>query len=257
MHILNGGRLRMRRSVFYPDAGRDPGAGRDERVELPVPAFLLRHPQGNVLFDTGCHPQAATDAEARWGGLARMMVPIHAPRDNVVDGLAAIGVQPADIDLVVCSHLHPDHCGCNGFFTRATLLCHRAELAAAQGPDAAHAGYLPVDWDQPIPRDLLDGARDVFGDGRIVLLPMPGHTPGSLAAHIALDRSGRFLLAADTVSVRASLDGDYAPRNTWNPELLLHSLAEIRRLEAQGTTILCGHDAAQWDTLRTGAHYYD
>ena len=53
MHLLSGGRLRMRRSVFYP------AAARDETVELPVVCALLRHTQGNVLFDTGCNPQAA------------------------------------------------------------------------------------------------------------------------------------------------------------------------------------------------------
>lgn len=244
MHVLPGGRVRMRRSIFYP------GAARDEQIELPVGCFLLRYAQGNVLFDTGCHPQTATDAAGRWGGLAKIMVPMHGPEDNPVAGLGRLGLSPDDVDLVVCSHLHPDHCGCNQFFRRATLLCHRAELEAARAPDADAMGYMPADWDQPMKVDAVDGERDVFGDGRLVLLPLPCHTPGMLAALVALDRSGRFLLASDTVSVRASLDGDYAPRNTWNAEALLRSLAEVRRIEAAGATVVCGHDAAQWETLR-------
>ncbi|MDQ2804423.1 MAG: N-acyl homoserine lactonase family protein [Pseudomonadota bacterium] len=251
MHVLSGGRLRMRRSIFYP------GAARDEQVELPVSCFLLRHPQGNVLFDAGCHPQTATDAQARWGGLARLMVPLHGPHDNPMEGLSRLGLAPDDVDLVVCSHLHPDHCGCNQFFRRATVLCHRAELEAARTPGAEGKGYLAVDWDQPLPVDAVDGDRDLFGDGRLVLLRMPGHTPGMLAALVTLERSGRFLLASDTVSVRASLDEDYAPRNTWNAETLLRSLAEIRRLEAAGATVICGHDAAQWETLRKGEAFYE
>jgi len=209
-----------------------------------------------VLFDTGCNPQTATDANARWGGLAKMMVPIHGPADNAVVALACLGISPDDIDLVVCSHLHTDHCGCNAFFQRATLLCHRAEMAAAQMPDAERAGYFKADWDQPMPTDLLDGERDLFGDGRIVLLPMPGHSPGMLNALVSLERDGRFLLASDAVSVRASLDRDYAPRNTWDAEALLRSMTEIRRIEAAGATIVCGHDAAQWEALRKGAAFY-
>ena len=47
------------------------------------------------------------------------------------------------------------------------------------------------------------------------------------------------------------------PRNTWNADALVKSLAEVRRIEARGATVLCGHDAAQWETLRKGADFYD
>src|SRR5689334_25373023 len=107
IHALSGGRVRMRKSVFVPDADRG------ESIDLPVSCALLRHRQGNVLFDTGCHPSVVEDAQARWGGLAKMMTPIMAPDDNVITGLATVGMKPTDIDVVVCSHLHPDHCGCN------------------------------------------------------------------------------------------------------------------------------------------------
>lgn len=251
IHVLSGGRLRMRRSIYYPDAAHD------EQVELPVSCFLLRHQGGNVLFDTGCHPQTAVDAEARWGALATYIVPLHGVDDNPVAGLRGFGLSADDVDVVVCSHLHTDHCGCNAFFRRASVLCHRAELDAARAPDAAAKGYFAADWDHNDALDVVEGERDLFGDGRIVLLPMPGHTKGMLAALVTLDRSGRFLLASDTVSVRASLDRDYAPRNTWNPDALHRSLEEIRRIEAAGATVICGHDAAQWETLRKADAYYD
>lgn len=251
MHVLSGGRLRMRRSIYYPDAAHD------EQVELPVGCFLLRHSGGNVLFDTGCHPQTAVDAGARWGNLATYIVPLHGADDNPVAGLRRLGLSADDVDVVVCSHLHTDHCGCNEFFRRASVLCHRAELDAARAPDAPAKGYFAADWDHDNAPDAVEGERDLFGDGRIVLLPLPGHTSGMLAALVTLDRNGRFLLASDTVSVRASLDCDYAPRNTWNPDALHRSFAEIRRIEAAGATVICGHDAAQWETLRKAEAYYD
>src|ERR1700743_811395 len=92
MHILPGGRVRMRRAVFIPDADRS------EMIELPVSSVLLRHAQGNVLFDTGCHPDVATDPQARWGTLTKFMTPIMSREDNVVSGLKTIGLDPDDID---------------------------------------------------------------------------------------------------------------------------------------------------------------
>jgi glyoxylase-like metal-dependent hydrolase (beta-lactamase superfamily II) len=97
----------------------------------------------------------------------------------------------------------------------------------------------------------------LFGDGRIVLIPLPGHTPGTTGALVALDRSGKFLLASDAVSVLETVDRDVIPRNTWNVDALMKSLAEIKRIQKQGAVVLCGHDAAQWQSLRKGADAYD
>jgi glyoxylase-like metal-dependent hydrolase (beta-lactamase superfamily II) len=251
MHLLSGGRLRMRKNIFVPDADKS------ETIELSVPCALIRHARGNVLFDTGCHPTVFEQAEARWGGLARLMTPSMPAGENVVNELSGLGLSCDDIDLVVCSHLHPDHCGCNSFFKRATFIIHRNEVEAARAPGAQAQGYLAAEWEQEAPLDMIDGERDVFGDGRMVLLPLPGHTPGTTGALVALDRSGTFFLASDTVSLRTTLDTGVAPKNTWNAEALLRSLAEIRRIEARGVQILCGHDARQWVSLRKGVEAYE
>jgi glyoxylase-like metal-dependent hydrolase (beta-lactamase superfamily II) len=251
MQFISGGRLRTRKGTYYPDAERS------ETIELPVVSALIRHRQGNVLFDTGCHPSVAQDGEARWGALAKRVVPIMAGDDNVIENLKCIGVVPDDIDVVVCSHLHPDHCGCNAFFTRATVMVQARELEAARKPDAEDFGFYKADWDVGLPLDALDGERDVFGDGRIVLIPLPGHTAGSMGALVQLDRDGQFLLASDTLSVLATLTNDYLPRNTWNGDALTASLAEVRRIEARGATVIGGHDDAQWQTLRKGLDAYE
>ncbi|HLL29142.1 MAG TPA: N-acyl homoserine lactonase family protein [Xanthobacteraceae bacterium] len=251
MHVLSGGRLRMKASIYWPEAPRD------ETREFPCACYLIRHPQGNVLFDSGCHPSVETDAGARWGGIAKAMTPVHAPGDNMLAGLKSVGVSVDDIDLVVNSHFHMDHCGCNEFFKRATFIVHARELEVARDPASEGNGYFRADWDQPMNRETIEAERDLFGDDRVVLIPLPGHTPGSIGAHVGLDRSGAFLLAADAVSIRDCLDLDYAPRNTWSAEPFLKSLAEIRRLEAAGATVLCGHDPAQWQTLRKGANAYE
>jgi N-acyl homoserine lactone hydrolase len=251
MHILPGGRLRMKKSIFFP------GADRADTVDLPVSAYLLRHSQGNVLFDTGCHPSVVEHAGDRWGGLAKAMVPVFGPEDQVLGGLSNLGLGPDDVDAVIASHLHPDHCGCNEFFKRATIMCHAKEAAAVRAPGAEKLGYLRVDWDQGRAFDEMGGPRDVFGDGRIVVVPLPGHTPGSVGALIELDASGGFLLASDALAMRAYLDGEIVPRNTWNTDEFARSLSEMRKLEQTGVTIICGHDLEQWQTLKKGADAYD
>jgi glyoxylase-like metal-dependent hydrolase (beta-lactamase superfamily II) len=250
MHILSGGRLKIKKSVYVPDADRQ------ELIELPVSCYLLRHEQGNVLFDTGCHPITATDAEARWGGMAKFMMPISRKEDNVIDQLALLNLKPLDIDLVVNSHFHSDHCGCNEFFKKASFLCHARELVAASQPEGEKAGFLPVDWNHP-PIETFEGQKDLFNDGRIILLPMPGHTPGMTTALVGLDRCGSFLLASDAVALRDNLERDVNPRNTWNAEQSSASMEEIRRIDASGVTVLFGHDDAQWQTLQKAQGFYD
>ena len=107
--------------------------------------MLLRHAQGNVLFDTGCHPVGAGEPGAL-AGMEKFMTPIMPPGENVLTGLR-VGVSPDDIDVVVCSHLHPDHCGCNAFFKRATFIVHAKEIEAARKPNAVPMGYLASEWD--------------------------------------------------------------------------------------------------------------
>ena len=250
MHFLSGGRVRMRKATYFPDADRS------ETIELPVISALLRHAEGNVLFDTGCHPSIPQNP-ARWGGMEKFMVPLMAEGENVLTGLKAIGMEANDIDVVICSHLHPDHCGCNAFFKRATVLVHTREVAAARAPDAMRMGFLASEWDVDLPRDELTAQRDVFGDGKIVLIELHGHTQGSIGALAALERDGQFLLASDTVSLRSSLDTGILPRNTWNADALLKSWDEVRRIEARGATVICGHDDAQWQQLRKGANAYE
>ncbi len=250
LHMLSGGRLRMRRGVYYP------GAERDQTVDLPVSCALLKHRQGLILFDTGCHPSVATDADARWGPLARLMRPLFTTQDTVISQLPLAGVEAGDVDVVICSHLHPDHCGCNAFFPNATVLAQASEVAAARAETGPSQGYLAVEFEHPNPIKPVEGQHDLFGDGRITLLHVPGHTPGMMAAHVVLDRDGAFVLASDAVAVRAHLDRRYAPKNTWDVEQALRSIEAIAHLQRDGATVLFGHDAEQWAGLRTGAEYY-
>lgn len=251
LNFLAAGRLRMKKSIYVP------GADRSETIDLPVSSALIRHKQGNVLFDTGCHPSVVDKADDRWGPLAKIMKPLMSENETLLPSLACVGLGPDDIDIVVNSHFHPDHCGCNQFFRNATILAHAKEIEAASAPGAETAGYLRADWDYGQPIDPVHGEKDLFGDTTIMLLPLPGHTPGTLGALVSLDRDGQFLLASDSVSLRQNLDADTAPRNTWNVEAQLTTFEEVRRIERAGATVICGHDDQQWRGLRKGIEGYE
>ena len=250
MHILSGGRLRMSRHIYLPDAPTE------ETIDLPVVSILLRHSQGNVLFDTGCHPMVAENPEARWRSLARSVVPVMGSEKNVVSELARVNLTPADIDVVVNSHLHCDHCGCNEFFSRATIYVHRDELEWARRPNMEQMGYFSADWDHPMSMVEFTGEVDLFDDGSIVLLPLPGHTPGMTGALACLPRSGAYLLASDAVPLKEHLDREITPKNTWNQGLHAASHAEIRQIEKSGAVVVCGHDLAQWSTFQAPEQHY-
>lgn len=251
MHLLNGGRLRMKKRIYVPDAAKD------ETIELPVMATLFRHSRGNVLFDTGCHPSVETDAEARWGGMARAMVPVAPPQSDVVSSLAKLNLAPDDIDIVINSHFHPDHCGCNEFFRKATFICHEAELAAARAEGAEKRGYLPTEWDHPMPINPVSGEFDVMDDGRLVTVPLPGHTPGSMGLQAGLDRAGEMFFVSDAVSLTRNLSNDEVPMNAWDTEQVLQSYDRVREFENRGATIVCGHDDRQWNILHQNGAAHD
>jgi glyoxylase-like metal-dependent hydrolase (beta-lactamase superfamily II) len=222
-----------------------------------VHSALIRHRQGNVLFDTGCHPAVVDHAEQRWGTLAKAVKPVMAADETLLPSLAGVGLEADDIDVVVNSHFHPDHCGCNQFFRKATIVAHASEVEAAIAVNAEAAGYVRAEWDCGQPIETVTGEKDLFGDGSAVLVPLPGHTPGTLGALVSLDRDGQFLLASDAVSLRQHLDTGVAPRNTWNVAAQLQSYEEIRRIEKSGATVICGHDAEQWQSLRKGGDGYE
>ena len=184
----------MRKAVYLPEADRS------ETIELPVSCALLHHGQGNVLFDTGCHPSVPEDPEGRWGGLAKLMVPIMQPGDHV---------SPARRSRARARrHRHRRLLASAPRPLRLQRLLrgqHSSSMPRNSPPPALRAekaaGYLAAEWEQPMPVDEIEDQRDVFGDGRIILIPLPGHTPGiDRRADVTLERSGRFLLAADTVA---------------------------------------------------------
>ena len=123
--------------------------GEEGRLRAPVPCYLIDHPRGKVLFDTGLHPALATDPMGRLGRLGQVFDVELTPHEVVSARLAAIGVDPGDVRFVVNSHLHFDHVGGNAEIPNACVVVQRPEWQAGHEPrlarrnsyEAAQAGH--------------------------------------------------------------------------------------------------------------------
>ncbi|MEU5163720.1 N-acyl homoserine lactonase family protein [Streptomyces sp. NPDC020875] len=204
------------------------------RVEA-VTAYLVRHPGGLLLFDTGIGTgDAAADAHYR------------PRRRSLPAALAATGVRTGDIDTVVNCHLHFDHCGGNPLFPEVPIVVQRTELAAARA--GGHTIDALIDFPGAV-YEQLDGERLLAPGVRI--LPTPGHTAGHQSLLVETDRGGPVLLAgqaydsaseyaAAVLAVRAAADGVEQPLPPTRPWLARVTALAPRR-------ILFAHDHALWE----------
>jgi len=239
---LSCGALEFDRSLFFP--GEAPGT----RLVAPVSSYLVVHSKGRLIFDTGVHCDARTDPAGRLGKRIAELFKLRSGKDeDVVSQLALLGLTPADIDYVACSHFHFDHCGCNASFPRAVFLVQRAELAIARSD---RNRYNPRDWDLPVEYRELEGEHDVFGDGSVVLLPTPGHTAGHQSMWIRPAGSQQFLMTSDASYTREHLEKTILPGNSYDAPEMARSMEMLRNLrDRKGVTLLYGHDAEQWRAL--------
>jgi N-acyl homoserine lactone hydrolase len=225
----------------------DGGQG---NITVPVPVFLIEHPKGRALFDTGLHPDCQHDPAARLGErLADLFRIRFEPCEEVGARLEAVDRDPMKIDILINSHFHFDHCGGNALVPNATLLVQRREWDAGMASDALEKhGFNPRDFDLGHKLRLVDGEHDVFGDGSVVCLPTHGHTPGHQSLKVRLD-SGDVMLAADACYFCRTLRERRLPRFAYDKKAMLAALDKLEALERGGARIFFGHDPDFWQTV--------
>ncbi|HZP42249.1 MAG TPA: N-acyl homoserine lactonase family protein [Candidatus Binatia bacterium] len=223
----------------------------DEPGELrvPVPAFLIEHPRGRVLFDSGMHPDLQTDARARIGWLADYFRPTYQAGEDVAGRLTALGIDPASIRMLINSHLHFDHTGGNALLPNAELVVQRDEWEAGRDADLqAQNAYDPKDYDTGQPVRLVDGEHDVFGDGSVVCVPTFGHTPGHQSLRVRTP-AGEVVLTSDACYLRRTLEELRLPPIVHDRGAMLASIARLRALRDAGARLVFGHDPGAWTSV--------
>lgn len=198
LYTLDGGLTEFEDAAVFSDTGEYDG----QPIALPTPVYLVQHGDRWLLWDTGNgdHLAAIPGGVQMYGG--------RFTQDRTLkEQLGNLGLQPDDIEFVAMSHLHFDHTGNIPLFPRATFLIGAEELAWASSEPTPFG----VDGDVIGPLsgfdvDLLDFDRDVFGDGSVRILKVPGHTPGSLMLLVNLPNSGPVLVSGDLFHTRQNYE---------------------------------------------------
>lgn len=214
--------------------------GAEGQVTLPVSAWLIRHPRGTVLFDTGM-PESFVGGSERTLRISKFLEVTLNPNDTVDAQLIANSQDPERVDFVVVSHLHFDHVGGLSRVPNATILVQRKEWEAGMTQDASTL-HPREDFDLGHKLHLIDGEHDLFGDDIVVCVPTPGHTIGHQSLRVRLSTGEQVVLASDCCYFKRTLDSSVLPAFGYDIDEQSRSLAYLKKCRDQGAMIIPGHD---------------
>jgi N-acyl homoserine lactone hydrolase len=224
------------------DIGRfsDTMAYEGKKLQLTASCYLIRHADHYMIWDTGYPVVAATP---------------NAPTVKVtlVDQLAQLKIKPEQINYVGISHYHGDHTGQAASFPQATLLIGQGDWDVLKGPTpSGTTNAAPLKhWlegqgkSEPVAKD-----KDVFGDGTVVMLDMPGHTPGHHSLLVKLKEKGNVLLTGDQAHFRENYDSSGVPTFNFNRADTLASFDRFKQIaKNMNATVIIQHEPRDIDKL--------
>jgi glyoxylase-like metal-dependent hydrolase (beta-lactamase superfamily II) len=208
-----------------PDESRrwTPGFNIGKPIDISVSCYLIHHAQGYFLWDTGISDQVAALPNG-WLPTNNAAVDILWTRSKtLMSQLKQLNVKPEDIKYIGISHTHPDHIGNVELFPKTTVLIQRAEYEFFFGPAKPGAATLPAEaltvppgdptprFSKEHPNKLVDEDLDVFGDGSVMIVSTPGHTPGHESLLVHMRKTGWILLSGDAVHLQTNWDNRRIP----------------------------------------------
>lgn len=204
----------------------------DMKHQFVYSCYLVKHDGDYMLWDAG----------------HAMTTPNVAPKISIVDQLAKIDVKPDQIKFVGISHYHGDHTGQVASFPKSTLLIGTREWDAITAPKPAEGvNYKPFEgWIkgdnkvEPIP---LGPDKDVFGDGSVLMLRTPGHTPGHSVLLVKLAQMGPVILSGDAVHFRENYDTEGVPIFNYDRAQTVASIQRLKQIVTNlKATLIIQHD---------------
>lgn len=256
LSAIVSGKMFSRAALAYQN-----GEFADYRV-FSIGAILVRHPAGNLLFDSGFGQQV--DEHVKTMPLLMRWLSPHEKCTPVTKQLAQNGIGLSSLKAVVLTHAHWDHVsgladlpGVPVWVSEAEMAFvgsgHHATMLARQLGTASYVSYTFGSG----PYKGFGASHDVFGDGSVVLVPAPGHTPGSIIAFITLANGKRYALVGD---LAWQIEGIERPaQRPWIARLVADhdaattrtTLAQVHALKASdpGLIVVPAHDARVWEAL--------
>lgn len=240
-------------------------------VGLPISVFLIEHKDGFVLFDTGLDPALETEPNYISQAIGRFLVKRIfrfeiGPEDKLGNKLKASGFDAQKIKKAIISHLHFDHIGGISDIPQAELLVSEQEWAQLAEPhperewilrehiEIPGANWTPITFlgtDDPL-LDGFSGTYDVMGDSALVLLPTPGHTPGSMSLLVRSSFAPPLLFVGDLAYSTEAILEDRMP-GTGDARQLRKTYAKVRQLKERmpDLMIIPSHDDTAIADLET------
>ena len=209
----------------------------DLKLQFVFSCYIIKHGDQYLLWDTG----------------HAMTTPNVAPKVSIVDQLAKLDIKPEQVTYVGISHYHADHTGQVASFPKATLLIGAREWDAITAPKPAEGvNYKPFEgWikgENKVEPQTLD--KDVFGDGSVIILRTPGHTPGHQSLMVKLPQAGNFILSGDAMHFRENYEKDGVPAFNYDRAQTLASMDRLRKIAATfKATVIIQHDGRDVEKL--------
>ena len=265
LYAFSSGALTIGRGVLQNFGPMDPP------IQIPVGFFVIKHPMGNVLFDTGNNDKIIKDP-SYWGPNFDALKPVNTPDVAIDVQLQKIGLTPDDIKYVVVSHMHLDHGGNIAKFPHSTIVMQRDELEYAMWPDEPFTGpFIPADaavLRAPVGSGkpnafnmlLLNGDMDLFRDGSLVIKSARGHTKGTQMMIVRLPKTGTIILTSDNVYFRENVEKHIPPNLVlaYDPGGIMRAYDFIRFMMAsEGADFFTAHDPDAFKTMKKAPDFYD
>lgn len=213
--------------------------GTIKAIGAPVPGYLIRTDNRCVLIDSGYAPT----------GTGVEFVTVE-PSESIGPQLARLGVTPAEVDTVICTHLDPDHAGQHGLFPTAEFVIQSEHLRFARAGTLERLELCRASWDRPGVRWLEVAGDTALFDG-VSVIESSGHVPGHQSVLVEAD-DGPVLLAGDAIPLRHCLDPARRPILPFDTDAAATRASTARLVELareRSALIVCGHDQAQWAEL--------
>jgi N-acyl homoserine lactone hydrolase len=257
LYVFDCGKLKISDTSVYGFAPSDLTTS-----DMPVPCFLVAHPKGTLMWDTGVLPDkmlasggSVTGRNPGSSAMATVTKPLKAQ-------LAEVGYAPRDITYLALSHCHWDHTANANDFAGATWLVRQEERDAMFTQPPAFARCLTPETFGALKNSktviLKTDEYDVFGDGAVIIKSAPGHTPGHQVLFLKLRKAGPVLLSGDLYHYPEERAQHRVPKTDFNRDQTAASRAAVEAfLKKTGAQLWIQHDLTANAKLKKAPAYYD